>query len=129
MAGKFVDAEECPSTVRQHNYRSGPRFLCQEPPLIYVCSKPRFASWTMHVRDICSRGLGLLSPYRIEPEKRLAVSWSYGPPERWRTLLARVAHATPRPQGGWVIGCELAMPLPLTDLEAFFQAAGSMRRY
>jgi hypothetical protein len=64
------------------------------------------------VLDVTPRGLGLLLPAPLEAGTPLYVELQ-GPRGRLRyPVVARVTGATPRPGGGFRVGCSLARPLP-----------------
>ena len=57
------------------------------------------------VRNISSDGVGLLLSRRFEPGVLLVIDVLDKNEGQTRLLLARVIHATARPEGGWLIGC------------------------
>ena len=64
------------------------------------------------VRDASPGGLGLLLSRPLSPGSFLAVELR-APGMRYPLVLeARVAHATPQPDGSWLIGCALLCRLP-----------------
>lgn len=67
------------------------------------------------MRDISTSGIGLLLGRRFEPGALLSIEVMDRSEGQMRLLLARVAHATARPGGGWLVGCALVNPL--TDEE------------
>ncbi len=66
--------------------------------------------WFARVRDLSAHGIGLLLKHRFEPGTQLLVE--VGAPEQHRSqrFRARVAHATPEPDG-WLMGCEFVNAL------------------
>ncbi len=129
MAVDLLAVNDEVPTLRIRNFRTAPRYRCTEPPLVRVAFKPRFSPLPLRLLNISSNGVGLVCEARLRAGERLAIAWQYGPPQRWRTLLGRVVHVTPRQQGDWVIGCELDIPLAEADLAAFLSAAGETRQY
>ena len=61
--------------------------------------------WEAIVRNISSDGIGLLLGRRFEPGVLLAIEVTDKNDGPMPLLLARVIHATARPEGGWLIGC------------------------
>ena len=86
-------------------YESSLKGSCQ------TLSAHRETSWEAVIRDISSEGIGLLLVRRFEPGAVLSIELIDSRDEQPRVLLARVVHATTRPEGGWLIGCELVSPL------------------
>jgi len=97
-----ISPEERRASVR---YRSDVKGSCQ------TLSVRRETSWEAIVRDISPDGVGLLLGRRFEPGVLLAIELTAAGDDQTRLLLARVAHATARPEGGWLIGCTLLSPL------------------
>jgi hypothetical protein len=103
--------------------REVPRFGCSGRPLLKVMVRPSFMPVCTGVRDISTKGLGLVCERLIPPGACLAVLWDYGLPEQWRTLRARVCRASAASRGGWIIGCTFVERLQLCDIDAFLRAA------
>ena len=57
------------------------------------------------------------------------MAWHYGPPERWRNVLARVVHASLRREGDWLLGCRFETPLEESELRDFLERVGAVRSY
>jgi hypothetical protein len=93
-------------------YRSSLKGSCQ------TLSAQRETSWEATVRDISPEGIGLLLERRFEPGAVLSIDVTDSRDEQSRLLLARVVHATARPEGGWLIGCELISPLSDEEVHA-----------
>jgi hypothetical protein len=74
----------------------------------------REGQWPATVRDISAGGVGLLLPRRFEPGVLLAVELPEGCPAG--SVLARVAHATVRGGGEWLVGCQFLTPLDEDEL-------------
>src|SRR5262245_56644417 len=77
------------------------------------------------VRDISSFGIGLLLPHRVEFGTRLIIDLQNAMRGVMHSVLARVVHATPQPDGEWHIGCALIGELDDAGLRAF--QAGRVR--
>ena len=69
------------------------------------------------IKNISMDGIGLLMTRRVEPGALLAVSLSNPAKGFVKTVLVRVAHATPQP-GGCLVGGTFSAPLSYQDLTA-----------
>ncbi len=100
------------------------RALC--PPGAYARLSGSFADshrWG-RVHDASPWGLGLLLAAPVEPGTVLIVCL-HGPGlGRVRLRLARVTHATPQPDGAFLVGCALVEPLPAEVLQALADSTG-----
>ena len=67
------------------------------------------------IRDISAAGAGLVLGHDPGPEAVLLLRLPLRCGEESHTRAARVAHATPQPDGTWLVGC--CFSLPLTDEE------------
>jgi hypothetical protein len=101
--------EERRASVR---YRSDAKGSCQ------TLSVRRETSWNAIVRDISPEGIGLLLARRFEPGVLVAIELTAAGDDQTRLLLARVAHATARPEGDWLVGCTLVSPLTNDEIQA-----------
>jgi hypothetical protein len=81
-------------------------------------SAGRESSWEAIVRNISSDGIGLLLSRRFEPGVLLAIEVTDKSEGQTRLLLARVIHATARPEGGWLTGCCLLNTLTDDEVQA-----------
>jgi hypothetical protein len=70
--------------------------------------QPRWA----RLHDISPNGLALLLTARFDPGTILTVELRSAGRRGSYTLLARVVHTTPRPDGSWTTGCALVQRLP-----------------
>ena len=86
-------------------YESNAKGSCQ------TLSSHRESAWEATVRNISCDGIGLLLGRRFEPGALLTIELTESSEGRQRLLLARVAHATQQPEGGWLVGCTLVNPL------------------
>jgi hypothetical protein len=84
----------------------------------HTLNASREASWDAAVRDISTEGIGLVLGRRFEPGVLLSVEVPDNSDGQTRLLLARVVHATARPEGGWLIGCALLNPLTDDEVQA-----------
>jgi hypothetical protein len=120
------------SVSQQTSPRPGPRTTGQNPAERRVSvryqsslkgscqtlSAHRETSWEAVIRDISPEGVGLLLSRRFEPGALLNIELTDSGDGQKRLLLARVVHATARPEGGWLIGCELISPLTNDEVQA-----------
>jgi hypothetical protein len=106
-------------TLNEIDTREVPRSLCVRGRLLRVMVRPSFRPVEVVVQDISLKGAGLVSSGPIDPGASLAVLWAFGPPQHWRTIRARVARASPRRRGGWIVGCTFEERLWPDDLAAF----------
>jgi hypothetical protein len=108
-------------TQPQVDLREAPRHCCPDRHELRVAVRPTFLPMTVLVKDISTKGIGLLVESHIAPGACLAIPWMYGPPERWRTVRATVVRLAPRRDGGWVAGCVFVERLEPRDIEAFLK--------
>jgi hypothetical protein len=119
MSLRPVEAPSAPPpTLPELDLREVPRFSCGGRPLVRLIVRPDFTPVPVGVCDLSCKGMGFLSEAPIDVGASIAVLWDFGPPKRWRTLLARIIHFQPRPRGGWLIGCEFEDRLEDEDVEA-----------
>ncbi len=102
-------ADERRASVR---YQSSAKGSCQ------TLSAGRESSWEAVIRNISTDGIGLLLGRRFEPGVLLALDVTDKIEGQVRLLLARVIHATARPEGGWLIGCCLLNTLTDDEVQA-----------
>jgi hypothetical protein len=104
-----------PARAPREERRSSPRTRCDPPPLIQLIVRPNFTSLRALVHDASDRGLGLLLHRPLPPGSVLALRLRQGAHGVSCILSARVVHATPHPQGGWLIGCRFSLSSTVTD--------------
>jgi hypothetical protein len=101
-----IIAEESVSTSANRRvtvrYHSGLHASCE--PL--AARGKSGLDWRASVKDVSRGGLGLLLDRRFEVGTILTVDLTLDPHSNCM-ILARVAHCTPQPEGGWLVGCEL----------------------
>ena len=105
-----MTAQSAPATPKGER-RVSVRF---ESSVIGSCrtlSIHRESAWEAIVRNISCEGIGLLLSRRFEPGALLSIELNESNEGGQRLLLAQVAHATPQPEGKWLIGCTLVNPL------------------
>lgn len=71
---------------------------------------------TAQVRDLSHQGIGLLSPHAIPAGSILTVELPNQAQTFWQLKLVRVAHATPQPENGWLIGSRFCRALTEDEL-------------
>jgi hypothetical protein len=74
--------------------------------------------WRAKVKDISAGGMGLFLRRRFEPRTVLVIGLENPELGFARTLLCRVVHATPQPNGTWYLGCAFFRELSGEDLQA-----------
>jgi PilZ domain len=97
-------------------HRDAVRLPSPWPTVIRLLATPGFDRLRVQIRDVSVKGIGLLSPQPLETDARLALDWSFGPADRWKTMQARVIHVTPQDGGGFLIGCQFDRPLDEDDV-------------
>jgi hypothetical protein len=95
--------------------RAAERLTCPVPTTVRLLAAPRRRPLRVHVRDVSVKGVGLISPELLDVGAELALDWTFGPTEAWRTLLVRVIHITPYHAGRCLVGC--AFETPITEDE------------
>jgi hypothetical protein len=70
------------------------------------------------IRDVSPTGIGLQLSRRFEPGALLNIELFDANGEQTHLLLARVIHATARPESGWLVGCELVNPLTNDEVQS-----------
>lgn len=105
-----MTAKLSPMALLQHETLVPQRYSCEVPttcqPPSSWCKDP----WPATIRDISNGGLSLTLGRRFERGSGLAIEL---PTEDGTstTVLARVAHVRPYPEGGWQLGCEFVSHL------------------
>ena len=75
------------------------------------------AAWPATVRDLSTKGVGLILPRAFAPGTLLMVMLRSSIDQAsFHTLSAMVIHATPQEDGQWLIGCEFIGQLPQAAL-------------
>jgi hypothetical protein len=104
--------------TRTINRRASVRFPCtpKHPrEAAVVCGE---TSRHALVLDVSLGGVGLLLSGPIEPDTPVRIRLSASLPRGPLELSARVAHATPREDGYWLVGCALDRSLTREELRA-----------
>lgn len=100
----------------------GPEAQAQAQASGFFADPPRWG----RVLDASPAGLGLLLPAPLERDTLLLVRLRCPGLRRAYSALARVAHATARPDGTYIVGCALLYPLPVEVFQLL--TAGSAPR-
>jgi hypothetical protein len=106
-------------TEKEIDTREAPRSECTARRKVRVSVRPSFLPITVTVKDISTKGIGLISDGYVAPGSWLALPWMVGPPERWRTLRVKVVRLAARRDGTWLVGCQFETRLEASDVEAF----------
>ena len=101
-----------PQSNHRLERRSVPRYRFLQTALVRFVEKPSFQPFAGFIHDLSLRGIGLVADRHHEPGTALAVELRSRTKDVSWVRLARVRHARPLPEGYWVLGCQLACPLP-----------------
>jgi hypothetical protein len=123
------DPNPAPDAGRPEAFRGERRaYVRVATDLAAVCRPPSHLSdigWPGQVRDLSQSGVGLVLRHRFEPGMRLEVEVRSSTGALLRTVVARVAHATPVSAGGtpvWLLGCAFDRPLTAEEFAALVGA-------
>lgn len=99
------------------------RYPCNLPSACQpiAAREDRDLLWPGTIRDISTRGLGLVLARRFERGAGLAVEVSHPGADSKDTLLARVVHATALPEGRWLLGCAFVSEISPDELNALLR--------
>jgi len=84
----------------------------------HIIALPKHLPLPVSIHDLSAKSLGLVSDVAIENGSFLAVTLE-GTRGFRRFVRACVVHATPRPDGDWVLNCEFVHHLTSEELTAF----------
>ncbi len=108
--------------------RRGPeRLPCPDLPEVRYLARPSMELGVAWLCDLSARGVGLLLRGAVRPGAALLVQFPGPQSGTTHTQLARVAHATRRPTGGWLVGCQLVPPLADRNLARLRQLLTAAR--
>lgn len=107
--------------VPRSNCRVSERHACD---VHTSCQPPSFGSgaeekWDGTIRNISTGGISLVLSRRFERGAGLAIELP-GPAQS-ATVLARVIHVKPQPDGGWMLGCAFVSPLSDEELRSLLK--------
>jgi hypothetical protein len=97
--------------LQEANRRQAPRHQCPHPSPVRLLVLPGRPPVWGFTRDVSTTGLGLLLSRPLDAGTVLTLELGEEVPADTSTLSGQVVHATPFPQGGWLVGCRLSRPL------------------
>lgn len=103
-----------PATVERRAVR---RHSCVLRITCYQITGQGTDPWTAAVRDISESGIGIVHSQPIENGAFLVLEVPFSNENVARSLGASVIHSTPRPEGGFAIGCVFDQRLSEADLK------------
>jgi hypothetical protein len=106
-----VEDDVCYRSLLVEERRTSPRAQPCKTTLGRLVATLPASSLAAIVQDLSARGIGLVATAPVALRSLLWVELAGTDP-----VGARVAHATPQPDGTWLLGCELIEPI---DSEAF----------
>jgi hypothetical protein len=81
-------------------------------------------SWSAQVQDISRGGVSLLGNHPFDPGTVLKIDLSLTDQVIPATLLAKVIHASAKPNGVWALGCAFIKELREEELQAIVHGPG-----
>jgi hypothetical protein len=100
------------------------RYHCHlRAPAQYALRPPFHSDWAL-LHDLSASGAGLLLDCAPEPGAVLLLQLPSNVVGCPTTRLARVAHATERPGGDYLVGCAFTPPLSEAELASVLQQLG-----
>jgi hypothetical protein len=97
--------------------RAVERYPCRRSPFVRVLARPSFQMYRAFLQDVSPEGLGLVLDRSFDVGTLLAIQLRTLHAGVSGILTARVIHATPQPDGSWLLGCRLNRRL--TEEEIF----------
>jgi hypothetical protein len=94
------------------------RYPCRALPGGQVFPLTTFDVQHALIVNVSQNGAGLILGRRIEPGTKVRLQWQNATQTIALELDARVAHATAREEGDWLIGCAFDRPLCRQELRA-----------
>jgi hypothetical protein len=110
-----------PNNRTHERHPSGRTAVCQ-PPAAWGAREPK---WPAVIRDVSFGGLSLHLDRRFEPGAGLSIVLPGREGGAPSTVLARVVHVHPQPDGSWVLGCSFVSRLSEEELGALVGATES----
>jgi hypothetical protein len=92
-------------------FRAATRLQCAPDSQAHVLVPPRGFQQKAFVRDISTRGVGLLVTRPLQVGDRLALRLGTPGKPACRVVPARVVHCAPYQGPWWLAGCQLTRPL------------------
>jgi PilZ domain-containing protein len=112
-----VALDKTDPAARKAERRVSVRFQSNAKGHCQSVSLQRESAWEAIVRDISCSGIGLLLPRRFERGTLLTIELTETTAGQTRLLLVRVVHATPQPEGNWLLGCALTNSLTEDEVQ------------
>jgi hypothetical protein len=97
--------------------RGARRYRCGPAMLVLLHENKTNMKMDAWAWDLSETGIGLILPYPLDPGAAIVLKLRCRPPCGTVTVPARVAHATPRDDGTWRIGCSFDQRLDADRLE------------
>jgi hypothetical protein len=113
--------ESGPAAVREERRRAE-RYPCDLQPFWRVEGQEQTESPPARVENISTTGIGLRVGEPLKPGIVLVLKLQNADHRLSRPLPARVMHATPQPEGDWLIGCQFVRRLSEEDMQALLNA-------
>jgi hypothetical protein len=107
----------------QRERRRSERHPCSIETACHVITALDDDPWPARAVDISTGGAALLLARRFEPGTILTFELqSLAQEDFMLTLVARVQHAAPYPDGGWRLGCVFSSKIAEDDIQSLFTA-------
>lgn len=95
----------------ENDGRAWVRFPCEGETVFHSVLAAKHEKWKAKILNISAGGVGLLVTRQFEVGTLLRLELLGGGGRPVNSVLARVAHATERPDGGWLLGCTFVSQL------------------
>jgi hypothetical protein len=110
--------EPAETTAVREDRRRAERYPCGLQPFWRVEGQQQADSPPARVENISTTGIGLRVSEAIKPGTVLVIKLQSADRRLSRPLPARVMHATPQEEGGWLVGCQFVRRLSEEDMQA-----------
>lgn len=81
-------------------------------------------TWSAQIQDISRGGVSLLGNHPFDPGTILKIDLPSTDQVIPATLLAKVVHASAKPNGVWALGCAFIKELQEEELQSILQGSG-----
>jgi serine/threonine-protein kinase len=105
--------------------RASLRFSCGLRTSARLLGETSKEVWETRIHNVSQNGVGLLCTSPFKRGTVLVVRMPEAATFHVQSLFARVVHASPRDDGGWLIGCTLARRLSEEQVQALARAQGA----
>ena len=85
---------------------------------LHFIAASRYVSQVARVREVSQSGIGLIFSNHIAPNTLLLIELRTEPGRFAHGVLARVVHAEPQAENGWLVGCAFIDGLSLNEMQA-----------